>query len=143
MSSNTTRIDVTLVDANVLDDVENLLNALPDTWWITAGWRDGAVEAAGYAAYKADPDHAPEYTNPGNSAHVGANFPDGCARAVDVTLVRDGADVWDFTDPSWLAMRDAVRAHPRLHPGADFQPPSKPDWPHIEKLHWQQDKTST
>jgi hypothetical protein len=133
--SSDVRIDPQRVDAPFLADVIALLVALPDDWVITCGWRDVAVEAAGYAKWIEDPSQ-PKYTNPTNSAHVGGNFPDGCARAVDVTLVRDGKDVWDYKDAGWRALVAAVLAHPRLH-GLD----SIGDTDHVEKLHWQRDKS--
>lgn len=137
MSANVTRIDLSLIDAGFLSDVEGLLSALPDDWYVTCGWRDGAIEKAGHDAWLAD-NTKPKFTDPSNSAHVGANFPDDKARAVDVTLVRDGVDVWDYADPSWRALVAAVQAHPRLH-GLD----SIGDTDHIEKLHWQRDKAAT
>lgn len=142
MSANTSRVDTSTIDAGFLEDVVAVLTGLSDTWIITEGWRDGAREAALHAAYLADPAHAPKATDPSNSAHVGANFPDGCARAVDLTLVRDGKDVWEvddrnLQDPGWIALVDAIVAHPRLHSLATIG-----DYDHIEKLHWQHDKTS-
>jgi hypothetical protein len=126
-----------------LDDLVALLTAQPDTFYLTRLWCDRATEEAGYQAWLADHTQ-PKYTDPADSAHVGDNFPDGCARAGDVTLVRDGRDVWEYTDPAWLALIAAVRAHPRLHSGADFTDAAgrpTPDQDHIEKLHWQRDKT--
>jgi hypothetical protein len=142
MNANLSRIDTSLVDSEFLADVEELLNQLPpagmdiEVWMVTCGWRDGAEEKAGHDAWLADPSK-PKYTDPSNSAHVGANFPDGKARAVDVTLVRAGRDIWDYQDPSWRAFVAAVLAHPRLH-GLD----SIGDTDHAEKLHWQRDRTA-
>ena len=92
---------------------------------ITCGARDPAVEAAGYAAWEAD--HAqPKFTDPANSAHCCVP-----ALAVDFTLVKDGKDDWDSSDPDWQAIIAAVRASPDLHPGADFG-----DDDHIEAVGW-------
>ncbi len=93
---NTIRIDTMLVDLQFMADVTAVLSAISDgtnnSWVVTCGWRDGAVEKAGHDAWLADPSK-PKFTDPSNSAHVGANFPDGKARAVDVTLVVDGDGV--------------------------------------------------
>ena len=143
MAANTSRINTSLVDAQFLEDIVQLLTAQPDMFVVTEGWRDGAREAALHAAYLADPAHAPKATDPSNSAHVGANFMDGCARAVDVTLVRAGKDVWEaddlhLQDPGWISLVAAIKAHPRLHSLASIG-----DYDHIEKLHWQQDRLTT
>ena len=128
------RVDETKVEPQVLADVVALLNAQPDAFVITCGWRDQATEQAGYLAWEADHTQ-PKFTDPSNSAHVGGNFPDGCARAVDVTLVRDGRDDWDYTDPAWRALVEAVKAHPRLHSLDEIG-----DTDHIEKVDWRADK---
>lgn len=134
MSADTSRVDCSLIDDGFLSDFTGVLDTLPDRWVITCGWRDGAVEKAGHDAWLADPSK-PKFTNPDNSAHVGANFPDGKSRAADVTLVVDGADVWDVNHPSWQAFLAAVLAHPRLHGLSSIG-----DYDHAEKLHWQRDK---
>ena len=137
MIANTSRVATQEIDADFLSDVLELITRLPatlGTFFITCGWRSQATELAGYHAWLADPTK-PKYTNPANSAHVGGNFADGCARAVDVTLVRGGVDIWDVEDPGWQALLEAVRAHPRLHSLESIG-----DYDHIEKLHWQADK---
>lgn len=134
MSADTSRVNTAEIEPDFLADVVALLVGLEDSFYVTCGWRDGATEAAGYAKWKADPTQ-PKFTDPSNSAHVGANFPDGKSRAVDVTLVRGAADIWDYQDPAWRALVAAVLAHPRLH-GLD----SIGDTDHIEQLHWQRDK---
>lgn len=134
MSADSSRVDTSLIDADFLADVVALLADLPDAFYITAGWRDGATEKAGHDAWLAD-NTKPKYTNPDNSAHVGANFPDGKARAVDVTLVRGAQDIWEYNDAGWMALIAAVAAHPRLHSLVSIG-----DVDHIEKLHWQRDK---
>lgn len=142
--SGSVRVDTTKIDADFLADVVVLLYDQPDEFVVTSGDRDGAVEQAGYAAWLADPTQ-PKFTNPANSAHVGANFPDGKSRALDVTLVRDGKDVWDYADAGWQALIAAVRAHPRLHSGADFTDAHgnpTPDEDHIEKVDWRADKAT-
>lgn len=144
MSAVTTRVDASLIDEGTFNDIVQLLDEQPDTFVLTCGYRDGAVEKAGHDAWLADPSK-PKFTDPSNSAHVGENFPDGRARAIDVTLVRGGHDVWDYSDPAWVALIAAVDAHPRLHSGAHFTDKAgkpTPDEDHIEKLHWQRDKAA-
>lgn len=136
MSADSSRVDISLIDAAFLEDVIALLADLEDSFVIVCGWRDGAVEKAGHDAWLADKSK-PKFTDPSNSAHVGANFPDGRARAVDVTLVRGSHDVWDYNDAGWMALIAAVAAHPRLHSLVSIG-----DVDHIEKLHWQRDKTA-
>jgi hypothetical protein len=135
------RIDASRVDPVFLTDVVALLNDYTAGTTmqavITCGWRDAVVEQAGHDAWLADPSK-PKYTDPSNSAHVGDNFPDGLARAVDITLVVDGKDDWAPEHPAWQGLIAAVLAHPRLHGLATIG-----DYDHIEKLHWQRDKTST
>jgi hypothetical protein len=139
--SATLRINASRVDPAFLADVVALLNAYTAGTniraFVTCGWRDRATEQAGYDAWKANPAN-PKYTNPDNSAHVGENFPDGKARAVDITLVVDGKDDWTPDHPAWQGLIAAVLAHPRLHGLADIG-----DYDHIEKLHWQRDKGSS
>lgn len=135
MSADTSRVNTSEIEPHFLADVIALLVELPDSFYITCGNRGGATEEAGYAAWLADPSQ-PKFTNPANSAHVGANFPDGKSRAVDVTLVRGNEDVWDVNDEGWQTLIAAVLAHPRLHGLASIG-----DFDHVEKLHWQADKT--
>lgn len=135
MSADTSRVNTAEIDAEFLADVVALLTEIDESFYITTGWRDEAVELAGYQKWLADPSQ-PKFTDPANSAHVGANFPDGKSRAVDVTLVRGSADVWDYRDPAWRALVAAVLAHPRLH-GLD----NIGDTDHIEKLHFERDRT--
>jgi hypothetical protein len=137
MSAITTRIDASLVDDGVMADLTALCALLADEWVFTCGWRDAAAEQAGYDKWLADHTQ-PKFTNPANSAHVGANFPDGKSRAIDVTLVREGKDIWPddpATDAGWAAFIAAVAAHPRLHGLSSIG-----DYDHAEKLDWQRDK---
>lgn len=133
MSAMTTRIDKSLVDAQMFNDLTQLCDGLADTFVFTCGWRSGSVEQAGYEKWLADPTQ-PKFTDPKNSAHVGTNFADGKSRAIDVTLIRGGHDVWDVTDAGWVAFIAAVKAHPRLHSLADIG-----DYDHVEKAGWRHD----
>jgi hypothetical protein len=129
------KVDASLIDSGVYADVVALLKSRSEAWFITQGWRDQLTEQAGYNKFISDPVHNPKYTHPSNSAHVGANFPDGKSRAVDITLVIAGKDDWDYTHPAWQALIAQINAHPRLHSGVWFADPD-----HIEKVHWQRDK---
>jgi hypothetical protein len=120
-----------LIEPAFLADVLDVLGAQPDLFVIHFGHRTRAVQQALHDAYMAG---GPKAASPEHSAHVGENFPDGLARAVDVTLVRDNADVWDYTDAGWVALIAAVDAHPRLHSGAHFS-----DSDHIEKTNYRAD----
>lgn len=122
------RADRTQVAEPFATDVTLLLEADEGDWVITCGARDRAVEAAGYAAWLADPTQ-PKYTNPDNSAHC--KLPK--AQAVDVTL-RDGPrDNWDYASEPWRRLVEKVRAHPRLH-SLD----SIGDTDHIEAVNWRE-----
>lgn len=133
----TSRVDESQIDIGFLVDIRGLLSSRPEEWYITGAWRNAATEQAGYDKWIADPSNNPKYTKPELSAHVGANFPDGKSRAVDVTLVIGGKDIWDYTHPSWQGLISDIADHPRLHSGANFNDPD-----HIEKYHWQRDKVT-
>ena len=107
--------------------VNDLLAADAGDWFITCGARDPAVEAAGYAAWLAD-NTKPKYTDPKNSAHCAVP-----ALAVDLTLVTNGTDNWDYQGPDWRRLVAGVRASPFLH-SLD----SIGDTDHIEAVHWRQ-----
>lgn len=126
--SCTWRADRAQVAEPFASNVTALLTADSGDWVITCGARDPAVEAAGYAAYLADPTQ-PKFTNPDNSAHCCVP-----ALAVDVTLRAGSTDDWNYDDADWQRMIAAVRASPSLHSGADFPPP--PDQDHIEAVNW-------
>ena len=128
------RVDESRIDPGFLTDVLEVLNALPFLFVIHFGWRSVEEQQALRARFEADPAHAPRAARPRQSLHVGENFADGNARAVDVTLVVDGRDEWDYTHPAWRALVDAVKAHPRLHSLDDIG-----DTDHIQKVGWQSD----
>ena len=122
----TWRADATLLDMTFYADVNALLGADAATWIVTSTWRDKATQAAGRAAFLADPKHNPRYADPDTSAHCVTP-----ARAVDVTLVVNGQDEWDYADDNWRRLYATILAHPRLHSGISFG-----DGDHIEQLHW-------
>lgn len=122
------KADRALVAEPFATDVDRLLAADPGCWYVTAGARDVATESAGYAAFLADPAHAPRYTDPLHSAHCCTP-----ARAVDVTLVKDAHDDWAYDDPDWRRLVAKVQAHPRLHSLDAIG-----DTDHIEQVGWHQ-----
>lgn len=103
-------------------DVTALLGADPGDWVVTSSYRSLDEQKKLHDIYLAG---GPKATAPGNSAH---NY----GLAVDVTLVKDGKDDWDYTDEDWQRMVDAVQASPHLHSLG----PSIGDWDHIEATHW-------
>ena len=123
--SITWRADRALLDPTFGNDIDTVLTADPATWIVICTGRDAAVEAAGYAKWKADP-HQPKYTSPANSAHCCVP-----ARAADVALVVNGKTIWSYDDPNWIRLYAAILAHPRLHSGKSFG-----DGDHVEQLHW-------
>lgn len=102
-------------------DVNDLLDADPSTWYVTQGFRSTAQQAALYQKHL---DGGPLAAPPGQSAHE-------AGLAVDLTLVRDGKDVWGYTDPDWRRIVEKVRAHPRLHSLDAYG-----DTDHIESVNW-------
>jgi hypothetical protein len=120
------KVDRALVAEPFASDVTELLTNDPADWVITTGARDPNVERAGHEAWLAD-HTKPKFTDPSNSAHCRAP-----ALAVDVTLVKDGKDDWDYKDADWQRMVAAVVAAPRLHSLG----PSIGDWDHIEAVGW-------
>lgn len=116
-----------LLDAAFAADIDAVLTADPATWIVVSTQRDYATQAAGRAAFLADPVHNPRFADPEDSAHCCTP-----ARAVDVTLVVNGKDIWDYHDANWQRLYATILAHPRLHSGISFD-----DGDHIEQLHWQ------
>jgi len=113
------------VDRAFREDVEQLLQPSPHTWYILSGARSLTEQAALWAAYQAG---GPRAAPPGQSAH---NF----GLAVDVVADIEPAPglqpSWDIRKPAWIWLAAAVDAHPRLHHGRHFG-----DWPHIERVNW-------
>ena len=124
------RADRSQVEEAFANDVMALLEADPGDWVVTCGARDRATEAAGYAAWLADPEHAPKFTDPDNSAHCTQPK----ALAVDVTLRTGETDDWNYQDEAWQRMTRAVLASEHLHSLG----PSIGDWDHIERYNWRE-----
>lgn len=113
-------------------DVITLLNAIDGSWYITSGFRTYSEQAAEWDKGRdamggiVDASQVVTHAPPGDSAHE-------YGLAVDVTLVVNGKDCWDFSHELWVALVEAIDAHPRLHSGSHFTPP---DFPHIEATDW-------
>lgn len=106
------------------------LGPLSDTWVVTAGLRTLAIQAALYARGRTAPGEIVTYAKPGSSAH-------NWGLAIDVGLAGPGGQsTWDYADPAWNRLFQAVRDSPTLHSGEDF-PAGQVDPDHIERFHWQ------
>jgi len=116
------KVDRTLLREPFAGDVDALLEALPDDWYVTCGFRSSDEQKRLHDKFLAG---GPKATSPGNSAHE-------YGLAVDVTLVVDGRDVWDYETPEWDRMLAAVAAHPRLHSLCQ----SIGDCDHIQAVRW-------
>lgn len=103
-------------------DVDKLLGADSASWYVTSGYRSLDEQKRLHDLFLAG---GPKATAPGNSAH---NY----GLAVDVTLVKNGKDDWDYTDADWQRMVAAVQASPHLHSLG----PAIGDWDHIEATVW-------
>lgn len=115
------RVNRSLLDPAFAADVDELLAQDEGDWFVTYGFRTRAEQAALYAAHLAG---GPLAAPPGSSAHE-------VGRAVDVTLVENGVDQWDYQSPSWRRLVEKVKAYPRLHSLDD-----KGDTDHIEEVNW-------
>jgi hypothetical protein len=126
------------VDPQVADDIDALLKQDPAFWVVTFGFRTRETQATLYRAFllwleqhpDASPKDGPRAAPPGSSAHEGNGTP-GTAMAVDLTLVRNGKDIWTYTDPDWRRLVALVKAHPRLHSLDGIG-----DTDHVEAVNW-------
>lgn len=116
-----------LLHEQFANDAHELLTDSPYTWYVISGYRSLAEQKILHEKYlKGEGGKA---APPGKSAH---NF----KLAIDVVL--DGSEkpglqmLWDTKHEGWLWLAWAIRKHPRLHSGMWFA-----DWPHIERLNWQ------
>ena len=125
------RADRSLIREPFASDVDVLLTADPALWVIDAeqGFRTFALQDALYAQGRTTPGAIVTNAKGGQSPH---NY----GLAVDVTLLTPRGADWNYAGPDWQRLIAAVRAAPRLHPGAAFG-----DMDHIEAVHWQQLKT--
>ncbi len=108
------------------NDVHELLEESPYTWYITSGFRSTDEQAKLHLLYLAG--KGGKAAPPGLSAH---NF----GLAVDVVLddsEKPGLQMlWNVKLAGWIWLKVAVKRHPRLHSGLVFG-----DWPHIERYQW-------
>lgn len=118
------------------EDVERLLGDSPFSWYVTEAFRPLERSAKLYAAYKSFLDGegppAPRAAPAGRSAH---NFGLAVDVALDAARNTPGLQAdWNPIEGSgWFWLRDAIKAHPRLHSGYSYD-----DWPHIERFKWEQ-----
>ena len=121
-------VDVTKLDSFFWIDIYNLLNDSPYLWRLVYGFRSIALQAELYNKYLQDllldPKNANKAAPPGKSAH---NY----GLAVDVVLVKDGKEIWNYLAPEWSWLWLKVKLHPRLHSGQTFGDPD-----HIQSLTW-------
>lgn len=144
------------IDPQLLADFNEVCNAAtPDEQWVvTFGKRSYEEQSALHQKYLEGGNRA---VAPEKSAHVGDNFPDGKARAIDFARLVNGKLLWDYhpnpnlgqrghnpafgngeaTNPPWAALIAAIRDHPRLH-SLDHTPINDSD--HVEKVAWQSDR---
>lgn len=124
------KIDGGLLVPEFRADVEDVFGNDPDDWYVTWGYRSKAEQQALYDIFLAG---GPKAAPPGLSPHE-------FRLAID--FVRDGDNITprlqpDYveTHPSWIRMRAAVDAHPRLHGGWWFG-----DGDHVERTKWKEHK---
>lgn len=121
------KVDRSLVYPPFAEHVDALLSVDPATWVVTYGFRTHEEQDALYQKYLAG---GPKAAPPGHSAHEGAGRP-GTALAVDVTLVVNGRDDWNYAHPDWRRLVASVRASRYLHSLDDIG-----DTDHIEMVNW-------
>jgi hypothetical protein len=115
------------LDPEFGDDVHAMLAAQPDSWAVVQGKRDFAYQDKLYAQGRTTPGEIVTNAKGHQSAHC-------WGLAVDVAhLDADGKEHWDYEDPAWQRLEDAVNRHPRLHGGWTFP---KPDLDHIQAVKW-------
>lgn len=136
----TWRIDRAQLQPQFAADVDSICGPDTATWVATYGIRTYAEQDALYAKGRdADGnviDKAAVVTNA-----KGGESPHNWGMAIDVTLVKEGKDDWDYaTDPDWQRLYAAIAAHPRLHSGIKFP---VPDGDHIEVFNWKEHRPPT
>jgi ketosteroid isomerase-like protein len=124
------KVDRTKVDRLFANDVDTYLATDPADWVVTYGFRTREEQAELYRKFL---EGGPRAAPPGKSAHE-YMLEDGtpAARAVDVTLIVNGEDNWDYKNSQdWRRMIAGVQAHPRLHSLVNIG-----DADHIERVRW-------
>lgn len=111
-------------------DVDDLLDRLPDVWYVICGFRSLEESDRLYKLYQAG----------GPRAAPGGLSPHNIGEAVDVVLDGDPAKKglqmnWNTSNPAWQRLFDAIKLHPRLHSGLSFN-----DEDHIESVKFTRNK---
>lgn len=123
------KVDTSKLESEFLRDVTKLLSDSPHQWKVTEGLRSMERSKELNDAFVAG--KGPRAAPPGKSAH---NY----GLAIDVALIdpkNSKVFTWDTTQDGWQWLKVEVDKHPRLH-----SLHSVGDWPHIEKVQWQQFK---
>lgn len=116
------KVDQSKINPQLMADLHQAIDPLPDHWEVTYGFRTWDEQNALYQKHLAG---GPVAAPPGNSPHE-------FGLAVDVVLVEpNGKTNYNVKDPRWQAMLDAVYAHPRLHSLKSIG-----DYDHIEAVNW-------
>lgn len=117
----TWKVDRSQLNRLFAQDVHDLLSTDRGNWFVTYGHRTHDEQAVLYARYQAGGALA---APPGTSAHESG-------LAVDVTLIKDNRDDWNYADSDWRRLVAIVLAHPRLHSLDNIG-----DTDHIEAANW-------
>ena len=118
--------NLTGLDQQFEYDVVALLAKLPDLWRIYYACRTCQEQAKLYAQGRTAPGEIVTEAKPGQTPHE-------FGLAVDVVLIVDGKEVWDYANPAYTRLWAAILASPTLHSGHDFP---TPDNDHIQSLKW-------
>lgn len=132
--SVTWRTDRSQLQHPFVDDLGALLASDAANWFVTGGFRSFADQDADFAKGRDAAGNVIEADAVITDAR-GGQSPHNYGFAGDLTLVVDGKDVWDYSDPNWQRLFGKIDAHPRLHSGIRF--PIK-DGPHVEAVRWKQ-----
>src|SRR5690349_8370639 len=133
------KIEPRLLLPSFVDDLHEIFDDDPDTWYVMEGFRSKERSDELYAEYM----ECKKRNAPGEKcvkAAPGGKSPHNFGLAID--FVVDGMPDkpglqpdWIERHPSWIRIRAKVDAHPRLHGGWWFG-----DGDHIEKTKWQEYK---
>lgn len=124
------QVDPTGLEMEFFNDVDQLLETDPATWYVTEACRSITRSNKLYAAYlRGGPRAAP-----------GGLSPHNIGEAIDVVLDGDATKAglqmnWNAERPEWKNLWNRIKAHPRLHSGVSFG-----DGPHIESVKFARDK---
>lgn len=117
----TNKIEIGKLDATFYNNVSAALTPGPYLWRIVFGFRSNLAQQILYEKYlKGGALAAP----PGQSAH---NY----GLAVDVVLVINGVEQWNYLHPGWSWLWLVVLKSSGLHSGKVFNDPD-----HIQAVNW-------